>query len=625
MKGTYRFTCCSKESDARFPGKSELAFFEGLFSDQTPRGCDTVVADRKLSDARLPDDTVSSTGSLRRADRPVDQFRLRHALNAEKENGKHRNGDDKQSRALGYSRDYPLFIYFMCSVEYPDGSMDTFPVTFLPTCIKEVLRGGIQQGDSGIDVNSVVVRLDLYVMTWPSEKIMKNHPHEESDTDTDEDTHTQRQIRFLEKMPKKERLVIGELMNRLNRLVELEMVLMDSRKLEITEEKIKKISAYIDHEYTREKAFKSGQIETRLRRCPLVIQCPEAVNRLKERMNQMFLEYCVLRRVGDSNMYYCCQVEDIPAFERYSRQNSGSKNDGSDTSELLRKDQLFDFWVILIIDDNIKLQFCQSEEVQRGPASSLPDSVHILRELQERRQRQCCAAGNKDGRKIIRKEREGLVALCKNDGSDTSELLRKDQLFDFWVILIIDDNIKLQFCQRENGRHYRIFDLAWRKCRQTIRVVNQELLLNRMFELRECDSLLMTNMFDSISLHDGSLDRSNTSSVSEDQEVDTHIAHGARFTFPPGYFACPLQKKLWFEIHPRLRLPRGSGRDPLAAGCEALRMSLERFSIRNRPNTYVVRESDGSVSYMQLHTSIETFNASLKRHRINVKKRKEPK
>ncbi|KAK6009912.1 hypothetical protein OSTOST_25129 [Ostertagia ostertagi] len=114
-------------------------------------------------------------------------------------------------------------------------------------------------------------------------------------------------------------------------------------------------------------------------------------------------------------------------------------------------------------------------------------------------------------------------------------------------------------------------------------------LLNRMFELRECDSLLMTNMSDSISVHDGSLDRSNTSSVSEDQELDTHITHGARFTFPPGYFACPLQKKLWFEIHPRLRLPRGSGRDPLAIGCDALRMSLERFSIRNRPNTYVVK------------------------------------
>lgn len=37
----------------------------------------------------------------------------------------------------------------------------------------------------------------------------------------------------------------------------------------------------------------------------------------------------------------------------------------------------------------------------------------------------------------------------------------------------------------------------------------------------------------------------------------------------------------------------------------------------------MLRESDGSVSYMQLHTSMETFNASLKRNRINVRKRKE--
>lgn len=33
-----------------------------------------------------------------------------------------------------------------------------------------------------------------------------------------------------------------------------------------------------------------------------------------------------------------------------------------------------------------------------------------------------------------------------------------------------------------------------------------------MFELRECDPLLMTNMRDSTSTHDSSLDRSNTSS-----------------------------------------------------------------------------------------------------------------
>ncbi|RCN51871.1 hypothetical protein ANCCAN_01959 [Ancylostoma caninum] len=382
------------------------------------------------------------------------------------------------------------------------------------------------------NVSSVVVRLDLYVMTWPSEK---ETLREDSDSESDEDTHSQRQIRFLAKLPKRVRAVVSELMNRLNRLVELETVLMDSRKANITRNEIEKVSAYIERECAREKVYKSGQFETRFRRFPLVIQCEEAMARLKSRMNGMYLEYCVLRRVGDSNMYYCCQVEDIQAFERYARQKSGSRS----------------------------------------------------------------------------------------DSCDANELFRRDQLYDFWVILTIDDNIKLQFCQRENGRHDRIFELAWRKCRQTIRVINQELLLNRMFELRECDPLLMTNMHDSTSTHDSSLDRSNTSSVSEEHEIDTHIAHGARFTFAPGYFACKLQEQLWFEVHPRLRVQRSCSRDPLAFGCEALRISLEQFAIRNIPNTYVVRESDGNVSYMQLHTSINTFRASLKRNRITVKKKRD--
>lgn len=47
-------------------------------------------------------------------------------------------------------------------------------------------------------------------------------------------------------------------MNRLNRLVELETVLMDSRKANITENKIEKVSAYIERECAREKAVSSG-------------------------------------------------------------------------------------------------------------------------------------------------------------------------------------------------------------------------------------------------------------------------------------------------------------------------------------------------------------------------------
>ncbi|ETN86037.1 hypothetical protein NECAME_06112 [Necator americanus] len=137
-------------------------------------------------------------------------------------------------------------------------------------------------------------------MTWPSEK---KNLQEENDSESEEDTNSQRQIRFLAKLPKRvgddylihsfsqkdwtklqARAVVNDLMNRLNHLVELETVLMDSRKSCITKTEIQRISSYIEHECTREKT---------------------------ERMNGMYLEYCILRRLSDSNMYFCCQVEVI--------------------------------------------------------------------------------------------------------------------------------------------------------------------------------------------------------------------------------------------------------------------------------------------------------------------------
>ncbi|VDM60227.1 unnamed protein product [Angiostrongylus costaricensis] len=405
LRGTFKqvpgmpyffYTPPHKESDSRFPGKSVLAYFEGLFNDHQPRGLDSTLLERRNSDDHVQDDRVSAPVSLRKLDRLVDQSRPRYVLN---DSEKPRSGDEKQAKTITQYGRYPLFIYFMCSVEYPNKSMDTFPVTFLPTCVYEVLRESAQKPHEAFDIASVVVRLYLYVVTWPSDK--GENMHEDIDTESDDDTHSNKHLRFLEKMPKKERSVVYELLNRLNRLMELETVLMDSRNVPVTKERIMEISAYIDHECGREKA-----------------------------------------------------VENIHAFERYTR--------------------------------------------------------HLA-----------------------------------------------------------------------------------------------------------------------------------SSGMSEDHEVDTHISHGARFMFAPGYFACPLQEKLWFEVHPRLRLSRGNCRYPLAIACDTLRISLEQFAIRNIPNTYVVRiihyityfplmyqfsisrESDGNVSYMQLHTSIDTFNASLKRNRITVRKKRD--
>ncbi|VDK53552.1 unnamed protein product [Cylicostephanus goldi] len=51
------------------------------------------------------------------------------------------------------------------------------------------------------DVSDVVVRMDLYVMTWPCPE--ENH-RDSSDSDSEDDTtQSERQMRFVEKLPKR--------------------------------------------------------------------------------------------------------------------------------------------------------------------------------------------------------------------------------------------------------------------------------------------------------------------------------------------------------------------------------------------------------------------------------------
>uniref|UniRef100_A0A158P5V7 EF-hand domain-containing protein n=1 Tax=Angiostrongylus cantonensis TaxID=6313 RepID=A0A158P5V7_ANGCA len=414
LRGTFKqvpgmsyffYTPPHKESDSRFPGKSVLAYFEGLFNDHQPRGLDSTLLERRNSDDHTQEDRVSAPVSLRKSDRLVDQSRPRYALN---DIEKPRNGDEKQAKMITQYGRYPLFIYFMCSVEYPNKSMDTFPVTFLPTCVYEVLRESAQKPHEAFDIASVVVRLYLYVVTWPSEK--GENVLEDTDTESDDDTHLNKHLRFLEKMPKKEQLVIYELLNRLNRLMELETVLMDSRNVPVTKERIMKISAYIDHECGREKAVGFNKFE-----------------------------------IGPGR-------DALPPLSACHAMSGGDES-------VKGSDERYAFGVLCF-----------------APSGRL----------------------------------EYLLLLPgKSDGSDGDELLRKDQLYDFWVVLIIDDNIKLQFCQR-------------------------------------------------------------------------------------------------FEVHPRLRLPRGNCRYPLAIACDALRMSLEQFAIRNIPNTYVVRESE----YFKTHLLLAVYGVN---------------
>uniref|UniRef100_A0A1I7X9V3 Uncharacterized protein n=1 Tax=Heterorhabditis bacteriophora TaxID=37862 RepID=A0A1I7X9V3_HETBA len=127
-------------------------------------------------------------------------------------------------------------------------------------------------------------------MTWPSSDLDDDNDLRNLSEHGYGETQTMRRQRFLEKLPNRERFVISSLLNWMNRLVELETVLMDSRRKIVSEEKLTKISEYINKEERRDRECKlygrSGDMDSCLLDLSLVIQSNEALERLKEFIKQ---------------------------------------------------------------------------------------------------------------------------------------------------------------------------------------------------------------------------------------------------------------------------------------------------------------------------------------------------
>lgn len=65
--------------------------------------------------------------------------------------------------------------------------------------------------------------------------------------------------------------------------------------------------------------------------------------------------------------------------------------------------------------------------------------------------------------------------------------------------------------------------------------------------------------------------------------------------FVYGEFRCPVVWSTRFALHPRLRHTSNI----LLHGVQVLHNVLEKFSVRNRRNMFVYKESSGSVFYLR--------------------------
>uniref|UniRef100_A0A183C3E2 SH2 domain-containing protein n=1 Tax=Globodera pallida TaxID=36090 RepID=A0A183C3E2_GLOPA len=264
-------------------------------------------------------------------------------------------------------------------------------------------------------------------------------------------------------------------------------------------------------------------------------------------------------------------------------------------------------------------------------------------------------------------------------GSRSNLLKRRQLLHDFWLIVQVEAgrgaatgsesglSVNIFFCQRAFLLHDQLFESACRLVEEQIRLVNQEVLLERMHQTEECDQLLVDHDFApqlkaSYGLRSmGSLDpagvgaatrpvpgealtravsaklalQSSSSLLMEGADrtatapmpstVVSHVRDNSltysdeegdhsvgalnelvRCKFRPGHFACEMVWHHWFAIHPRLQPSRtfSGGND---IGFKALRLGLEGLAVRNRSNMYVYKERNGNVVYLRLHATEESI------------------
>ncbi|XP_025109017.1 KICSTOR complex protein SZT2-like isoform X3 [Pomacea canaliculata] len=188
------------------------------------------------------------------------------------------------------------------------------------------------------------------------------------------------------------------------------------------------------------------------------------------------------------------------------------------------------------------------------------------------------------------------------------------RLPSFWLILQIHNNrVELFFQTRTHSKEEldskiqksllrRISKLIEDICQK----VNKQLLLNELYETRMCNSLLVPAAVEDMRWTDprtfagrSMLDASEVDDEDESEEGKDHGYLEAALIFEPGYFACDCMWRKLFVLHPRLKA--GTQKPGPSRGLLALHNVLNKFSVNNRNNMFVIQEaSSRNVFYLRL-------------------------
>ncbi|KAB7507100.1 Protein SZT2, partial [Armadillidium nasatum] len=188
---------------------------------------------------------------------------------------------------------------------------------------------------------------------------------------------------------------------------------------------------------------------------------------------------------------------------------------------------------------------------------------------------------------------------CEGDISDLEEStdwitdLDAPQPPEFWILIKIDSVIQTYFhCRRDldveqcKAVHKEVVRLL----KDQIKLVNQRLLLQDLYDCRICNHLLEPETSEDVWRHEDM----------KDLEGENSEYLEAAMKFKLGAFAC---RQVWtkkFELHPRLKLSGKGG----MKGIYTLKKTLNPFMVTNRKNMFVYEDSSGvgtNVFYLRLH------------------------
>ncbi|XP_041357997.1 KICSTOR complex protein SZT2-like isoform X2 [Gigantopelta aegis] len=215
-----------------------------------------------------------------------------------------------------------------------------------------------------------------------------------------------------------------------------------------------------------------------------------------------------------------------------------------------------------------------------------------------------------------------------DDTASTSESTQAFPLLPhFWLILQIhSDRAEIFFHARETGheesaekiQHKELLEKVCENIQQICMRINQQLLLKDLYDTRMCNSLLVPEADEDVHWTDkrttSGRSIQDTSGDEDDSEMEGQPRSYlfASLTFKPGKFACNCIWTKHFVLHSRLKATTAKG---VSKGYLALRSVLNKFSVNNRKNMFVIQEtSTGSVFYARLkeihggHQSDETVS-----------------